>query len=394
MMSEHNPDTSPAQQKPVTILQVMPALGAGGAERGCVDVAAAIVQAEGRALVASTGGRLEHDLKRVGGEHFTLPLASKNPYVMYRNVERLMELCRAEGVDIIHARSRAPAWSARAAARRLGIPFMTTVHAAYSAQNVMKRFYNSAMARADRVIAISQYVARYVQQTYHTPPDLIRVVPRGVDVTGLDPERVSPERVIKLASDWQLPDGKQIILMPARVTRIKGHATLIEAMARISSRHDVLCLIVGDDQGRAAYREELESQIKRNHLANRVRLLSHCSDMPAAYKLADIVVQASIVPEGFGRVVAEAQAMGRLMIATDIGAFPEVMAPGTGWLVPPGDAPAMATALEEALAVTPERRAEIALTGKRYVRQHFTRDNMCALTLDVYRELLGFAEPV
>ncbi|WP_445680120.1 glycosyltransferase family 4 protein [Radicibacter daui] len=394
MMSEDTLSTQEVEQKPVTILQVLPALGAGGAERGCVDVAAAIVQAGARALVTSEGGLLEHDLRRVGGEHVTLPLASKNPLVMYRNVDRLVELCRAEGVDIIHARSRAPAWSARAAARRLGIPYMTTVHAPYNAKSGLKRFYNSIMARGDRVIAISQYVARYVQETYHTPPDLIRVVPRGVDVENFDPERVSAERVIKLASDWQLPDGKQVILMPGRLTRWKGQGVLIEAMARISHRHDVLCLIVGDDQGRIAYREELEDQIKRNHLANRVRLMSHCRDMAAAYKLADIVVHASTDPEGFGRVIAEAQAMERLVIATNIGAPPEVIAPGTGWLVPPGDAPALADALEEALSVSPDRRSQMARQARAFVCENFTREAMVNRTLGVYSELLGFAEPV
>jgi glycosyltransferase involved in cell wall biosynthesis len=392
MMSEHTPDTPPVQQKPVTILQVLPALGSGGAERGCVDVAGAIVRAGGRALVTSEGGPLEYDLRRVGGEHITLPLASKNPLVMWRNVRRLVDLCRAEGVDIIHARSRAPAWSARAAARQLGIPFMTTVHAPYNGTGALKRFYNSIMARGDRVIAISQYVARYVQDIYHTPPDLIRVVPRGVDVENFDPERVSAERVIKLASDWQLPEGKQVILMPGRLTRWKGQTVLIEAMARISSRHDVLCLIVGDDQGRIAYREELENQIKRNHMANRIRLMSHCRDMAAAYKLADIVVHASTDPEGFGRVIAEAQAMGRLVIATNIGAPPEVIAPGTGWLVPPGDAPALAEALEEALAVSPERRQAMSREARAFVCEHFTRQAMCDRTLGVYSELLGFAE--
>lgn len=375
--------------KPPTVLQVIPKLVTGGAERGCIDTALALARAGGTPIVASEGGPMVHELTRAGIRHVILPLSSKNPVVLWKNVSRLEALIRQAGVHIVHARSRAPAWSALGACKRTGARFVTTFHAPYNASSRLKRLYNSVMARGERVIAISDYVAQHIIDSYDIDPARIRVVPRGVDIDALDPDRITAERVIKLARDWQLPDDRPIVLMPARLTRWKGHTTLIEAVARIAARRDLLCLIVGSDQGREAYRRELEDRIRRNHLATHVRLVGDCRDMPAAYKLADLVVHASTDPEGFGRVIAEAQAMGRPVIATNIGAPPEVVAPGGGWLVPPGDSQALANALEAALDLPAEDRAVLAQRARAHVVAHFTRQQMCAATLAVLAELAG-----
>ncbi|PIW29905.1 MAG: glycosyl transferase [Rhodospirillales bacterium CG15_BIG_FIL_POST_REV_8_21_14_020_66_15] len=373
-----------------TVLQILPALGAaGGVERGTVEIAGAVVEAGGRALVASAGGPLVHDLARVGAEHVELPLASKNPVTLWRNVDRLAQVIRAEKVDIVHARSRAPAWSAWAAARRTGAHFVTTFHGTYGAGNHLKRVYNSIMTRGERVIAISQFIAGHVHQLYGVPAGRIRVIHRGVDLDRFDPARVSAQRVVNLAADWMLPDGMPVIMLPGRLTRWKGQPVVIDALAKLG-RKDVRCLLVGGDQGREDYRAELEAMIAARDLNEVVRLVDHCDDMPAAYMLTDVVISASTDPEAFGRVIAEAQALGRPVIATDHGGAKEtVMSGETGWLVPPGDAEALAVAIARVLALDSAQRSTLAGKAIANVRDNFSKAAMCAKTLDVYDEVLG-----
>jgi len=373
-----------------TVLQVLPAMGAaGGVERGTVEIAGAVVQAGGRALVASAGGPLVHDLARVGAEHVELPMDSKNPVTMWRNVDRLVQVIRAEKVDIVHARSRAPAWSARAAAKRTGAHFVTTFHGTYGAGNHLKRVYNSIMTRGERVIAISQFIAGHIRQLYGVPSNKIRVIHRGVDLDRFDPAKVTAQRVVNLATDWMLPDGMPVIMLPGRLTRWKGQPVVIDALGRLG-RKDVRCLLVGGDQGREDYRAELEAMIADRNLNEVVRLVDHCDDMPAAYMLTDVVISASTDPEAFGRVIAEAQALGRPVIATDHGGAKETVIPGeTGWLVPPGDADALAAAIEKVLALDSAQRSTLAGKAIANVRDNFSKATMCAKTLDVYDEVLG-----
>ncbi|MBK8908426.1 MAG: glycosyltransferase family 4 protein [Rhodospirillales bacterium] len=373
-----------------TILQVLPALGAqGGVERGCVDVAAAIVRAGGRAIVASAGGPLTPVLEASGARHERLPLESKNPAAMAANAWRLAALVRRHGVDVVHARSRAPAWSAWVAARRSGCPFVTTFHGTYGAGNPMKRRYNSIMTRGRPVIAISRFIAAHIQSVYGLSERHIRIIHRGADIGAFAPERVSPERVAALAARWGLRDGAPLVLLPGRLSRWKGQAVLIEAMARVG-RRDVRTVILGDHQGRVDYHRELQDLIVRHGLGEQVLIIGHCDDMPAAYRLADVVVSASIEPEAFGRVAVEAQALGRPVIATDHGGARETVIEGeTGWLTPPGDAAALAAALERALALGGHERARMAETAIAHVRANFTNDVMCRKTLAIYREAAG-----
>lgn len=373
-----------------TVLQVLPAMGAGGGvERGTVEIAGAVVEAGGRALVASAGGPLVHDLARVGAEHVELPLDSKNPITLWRNVERLAQVIRDEKVDIVHARSRAPAWSARAAAKRTGAHFVTTFHGTYGAGNHLKRVYNSIMTRGERVIAISQFIAGHIRQLYGVPSNKIRVIHRGVDLDRFDPAKVTAQRVVNLATDWMLPDGMPVIMLPGRLTRWKGQPVVIDALGKLN-RRDIRCLLVGGDQGREDYRAELEAMIAARDLNEVVRLVDHCDDMPAAYMLTDVVISASTDPEAFGRVIAEAQALGRPVIATDHGGAKETVIPGeTGWLVPPGDADALAKAIEKVLSLDSAQRSTLAGKAIANVRDNFSKAAMCAKTLDVYDEVLG-----
>ena len=372
-----------------TVLQVLPALNVGGGvERGTVEIAAAIVAAGGRAIVASAGGNLVHDLTRVGAEHITMPLASKNPMRIYRNIDALAEIIREKRVDIIHARSRAPAWSALWAAKRTKKPFVTTFHGTYNKGTAIKRLYNSVMARGDRVIAISGFIGGHVRRHYGVPNERIRVIHRGVDIEKFTPASVSAQRIVALAEEWRLTEGFPVVALPGRLTRWKGQTVFIEAIKRLA-RRDVRCVLIGSDQGREDYRQEIESMINRFDLGGVMRMVDECRDMPAAYMLSDIVVSASTDPEAFGRIVIEAQALGRPVIATDHGGPRETVIEGeTGWRIPPGDPQALAEAIRHALDMTPEARQKMAERGIKNARENFTKDLMCSRTLEVYNEVL------
>tara|TARA_B100000686_G_scaffold339262_1_gene413023 strand:- start:453 stop:1649 length:1197 start_codon:yes stop_codon:yes gene_type:complete len=371
------------------VMQVLPALDIGGVERGAIDVAAATVKAGWRSLVVSSGGALVSELQRAGVTHITLPVDSKNPFVMLRNVKRLVSLIRKHDVALVHARSRAPAWSAELAAKRCRLPFVTTFHGTYDTGSPFKYWYGKVMARGERTIAISTFISDYIQRTFKTDPQRIVTIPRGIDPERFNPDNVSPERMIQLASSWRLPDGVPVVMLPGRLTRWKGQLVLIEAIARLN-RDDFCCLLVGTDQGRARYRAELEARIRSAGLAGRMRIMDDMPDMPAAYMLADIVVSASTDPEAFGRVAVEGQAMGRLVIATEHGGAREtVIARQTGWLVPPDDPDALAAALDEALSVSPELRSRIGQAARAHAVGNFTVAQMCARTLAVYREVLA-----
>lgn len=329
-----------------------------------------------------------HEMERSGAKHITLPLDTKNPWRLWRNAAKLAEIIEREGVDIVHARSRAPAWSAYWAARRTGRPFLTTFAGIYNFKTRLKRAYNAIMQKGELVIANSQYTADHVHHTYHTPLNRIRTIPRGVDLALFDPARMRPDRLVALAQSLRIEDGLPVVMMPGRVTRWKGHRVLVEAIARME-RRDFQCLFIGSDEGREEYRGEIEALIRERDLGGIIRFAGQVKDMSAAYMLADLVISASTDPEAFGRVVAEAQAMGRPVIATDHGGAREtVLAGESGWLVAPGDAEALAAALTEALALPTAVRTAMGARGQEHIRANFSKDRMCADTLQVYNELL------
>ena len=373
------------------VLQVLPAVevGGGGVERSTIDIAGALGAAGGTAVVASSGGQRLHELERTGAVHLPMPLASKNPLVMRANVERLASAIQQHEIDIVHARSRAPAWSALAAAHRCGRHFVTTVHGSYGTRGALKRWYNSVMVRGDSVIANSQFTAQHVQDNYKVDPARLRVVPRGVDTDFFNAGSVSPERLIQLARQWSLPDGMPVIMLPGRLTRWKGQTVLIDALGQLGGG-EVRCLLVGADQGRSRYRRELESRIAARELDSVVHVTGHCADMPAAYMLADVVVSASTEPEGFGRIVSEAQAMGRPVVVSDHGGVVEQIKVGeTGWSFAPGDAGSLAAGLRRALALNAAARERLAEDAIGHVHTHYTKQAMCDATLTVYAELLA-----
>ena len=370
------------------IMQIIPELGAGGAEQGCIDIAAEIVKAGAKAIVVSNSGYRVSELARAGAIHIDMPVHSKNPVIMWKNVARLKKIIKRHNVGIVHARSRAPAWSAWRACKGTDAHFITTCHAPYNISGEAKRIYNTSIANGEIIIAISDFVAQYLQDNYNVEPERIRTIHRGIPIERFHPTAVTAERMIDLATQWRIPDGANIIMMPGRITRWKGHHILIAAMAKLN-RPDVFCVIIGSDQGRTEYRQELDQYIEEQGLGTQIRIVEQCHDMPAAYMLSTVVVSASTDPEGFGRIPVEAQAMGRPIIASDHGGARETILRGeTGWHVPPSDPDALAQAMHEALSLDPSQRAILATRSMAHVAAHFTKDIMADKTLGVYAEVL------
>jgi len=371
-----------------TLLQVVPELQTGGVEQTAVDVAAAVVRAGGRALVASRGGRMEPRLAEVGGELVRLPVQSKNPLIMAANAARLADLIRAESVSLVHARSRAPAFSALWASRHAGRPLVATYAGVYNARSPLKRWYNAVMTRGDLVIANSEFTRQHVLREHGVAPDRVIAIPRGVDLARFDPAAVSPARraAARRALGTSRHDKRTVILLAARLTRWKGQSLLIAATRRLrgEGRRDFKIVLAGDHQGRWDYRHELG-----NDLVHGASIVGHCDDMPAAYLVADIAASPSLEPEAFGRTSAEAQAMGRPVLAADHGGARETVVHGeTGWLVTPGDTVAWAMALAEALDTPPERRRAMGEAGRQRVRRLYSVDAMTDATLAAYDRVL------
>lgn len=372
-----------------TVLQIIPNLGAGGAEQACVDVAIGLKTAGHRPLVVSAGGPRVAEILKAGGLHYVWPVNSKNPIMLLINTLWLIKFIQGQKVDVVHARSRAPAWSAFWASRITQRAFVTTNHAAYKFSNPLKKFYNSVMAKGDRIIAISDFIARHVETSYGVSRSIIRTIPRGIDLSRFSSEDVNEARRDALRHDWGIGLQQKLILLPSRLSPIKGQAVLIEAMALLPPNLSfVQAVVVGDDQGRIGYRRELQNLITARGLGDRVKLVKHCTDMPAAYGLASLVVASSLVPEGFGRVPVEAMVMGVPVVATRLGGFIETIKPGeTGWLVEPNDPQALALAITEAFMQTADQKATMVQNARQYARMHYDKWKMVADTLAVYDEL-------
>lgn len=376
-----------------TVLQVIPDLAAGGAERTVLEVTEALVAEGARSLVASRGGRLVDELKKLGGELIQMQAASKNPITIRSNASKLAKLIACENVDIIHARSRAPAWSAFMAAEKTQTPFVTTYHGAYSENFPGKRWYNSVMAKGDRVIANSAWIAEHVRKTYELPEERLVTIPRGVDLQAFDPANVSAERVDAVRKSWNISDDSDriILLLPGRLTDWKGQTTAIDALGMMhrEERANITLVLAGDAQGRDKYKQELVDQIEEYDTGGSIILPGHCSDMPAAYLASDIVLAPSKRPEAFGRTAAEASAMNRCVIAAAHGGALETVIDGqTGALVTPNDPSALAGALRALIQMGRGAWENMGAAGASFVRSEFSKAKLQAATLDVYRDVL------
>lgn len=381
-----------------TILQIIPRLDTGGAERTTVEIAAAIVAAGGHAVVATAGGRMVEQLAATGAEVVPLAADTKNPVRILANAARLARVIGRRGVDVVHARSRAPGWSALLAARRTGRPFVTTYHGAYGENGRAKALYNSVMARGNVVIANSTYTARLIEHRYGTPATRIAIIPRGIDPPAFDPVRIGRDRISALRRRWGVDADTPVVLQAARLTGWKGQRVLIDAMGLLQAQGrlgNAVTVLAGDAQGRADYLQRLQARIEHSGLVERVRIVGHVDDVAAAYAAAHVTIIASTEPEAFGRATIEAQAAACPVIVTDLGAPPEAVvdctggAEGTGWIVPPGDAAAMADRIAEALALSVEARRTMGRAARDHVTARFTLAAMCQATLAVYDRLIG-----
>ena len=380
-------------------MQVVPRLDTGGSEQATIEITEALTRTGATALVATAGGRMAAAVTRACGEVITLPVASKNPIIMLANATCLQRIINERGVDLVHARSRAPGWSSLLAARRTGRPFVTTYHGAYGNFGPVKATYNSVMSRGDRVIANSFYTARLIAERAPGARDRIRIIYRGIDSATFDPLVVPPGPVAKIRQRWGVAPETKIVLHAARLTGLKGHRQTVEASAQLNQQGELdhaVIVFAGDAPGKAAYRQELIELIARHGLQQKVLLVGHCDDMPSAFLAAHVAILPSLVAETFGRTSIEAQAMGCPVIISDLGGLPETIDDAardatrfTGWLIPAGDSNALAGKLAVALKLTPEERAAIGARAHARVSTLFELAQMQSKTLQVYDELLG-----
>lgn len=371
-----------------TILQILPAFNAGGVERVTFETVTGLAPIFGVHHIASAGGRYVADLPPTITHH-SLPLNTKNPFTILANAKRIYNLIRQEKIDLVHARSRAPAWSAMLACRMAKIPFITTYHGTYNDNVIGKNTYNSVMVRSDHVIAISHFIESHIKEKYpHLTPNMT-CVPEGIDTIVHDPAMLTEERLNKTRVHVGLPiDATQnrpyILLLPGRLTRWKGQATFLKAL-RTLNMPNWHAVILGDPQGRDAYANELR------HLAQGlpVTFVTNTNDMPAAYAIADIVLSCSTDPEAFGRVTAEALAMERPIIGTAHGGTIELTANGTyGTVVPPGDIDALKQAILHTYHMPDEQRIQQGRLARAHIQKHYSLVEMLRLTQMVYEAAL------
>lgn len=369
------------------VLQMVSDLGPSGPARAAVDTAVGVVAAGGRAIVLSAGGRLVADLLRSGVTHIDMPLAGDNAIGRWTNARRLQKLIREHRISIIHTHSLAGAELARKAAQETGAFYTLTCHGLYPADAFVDLGRHGVLEGAKRVIAVSETVADHLAR--HQPgAGRPMVVSPGIDLPRFDPSRVSAERIIQLAQSWRLPDGPPVVMLPGRLAGSRGQRDLIEALGLMRER-DLHCVFASEAPGNPGYGQDLAALARQHGIEGRLLIGDDCRDMPAAYMLADVVIYARADGTGFARVVAEAQAMGRPVVAYDS----PILREQTGesrmtWLVPPGDRGALAQAIGEAIDLTAAERQALAPEASAIARRRYNRATAAAAMIEVFLDLL------
>lgn len=375
------------ERRRLTVVQMLPELEGGGVERGTLEVGRHLAEKGHRSIVISGGGRLVPQLEKEGSSHLSWNVGSKSP-VCLRYILPLRSLLKREKVDILHLRSRMPAWIGYLAWKTLPAcrrpVLVTTFHGFYSVNA-----YSAIMTKGMAVIAVSESIRQHIHEHYGKKNG-VRLIFRGVDIEQFSPENVERERVERLRRQWGINGDRPVIMLPGRITRLKGQAVFVKALSLLRHK-DFQAVLVGDTKENPGFVEELNALVQELELVEKVRMVGHCTDMAAAFLLADIVVSASSSePEAFGRTSVEAMAMGRAVVATAHGGSLEtVLDQETGWLVRPSDPEDMARALDEALSMDGRRLAELGLQGKERVRKNFTTTSMCLQTEALYRQLIA-----
>ncbi len=380
----------------IKVLQVIPKLGYGGAETGCYDIAHFLAEKECGSFIVTSGGELLKYVKKSKVKVFRLPVHSKNPILIFFNTAILSLIILFNNINIVHARSRAPAWSCYLACLITRRKFITTFHGTYNFNNKFKKFYNSVMLKSKLIIAGSNFIFNHINENYSEylrKKIKLRVIFRGINVEYFNEKNVSILKQEKLKSEWKLSSSNFIILLPGRLTSWKGQEKFIEALNILVedyNKFNFQAILLGSDQGRKVYKKKLINLVQRYRLSKKVVFADHCKDMPIAYSLADSVVSSSIKPESFGRVAVEAQAMGKPIIASNIGGSKETILNGkSGFLYKHDDPRELAKSLNKVMELDQEVLNSIGNEGRKNVIKKFDVDVMCDSTLREYKKLLS-----
>ncbi|MDC1196709.1 glycosyltransferase family 4 protein [Pelagibacteraceae bacterium] len=378
------------------VLQVIPKLGYGGAETGCYDLAHYLPENNCSSYIVTSGGELLKFIDRKKVKVIKLPVHSKNPFLMIFNSIALIYIILLNNISIVHARSRAPAWSCLFATKITRRKFVTTFHGTYNFKNSIKKFYNSVMVRSDLIIAGSNFIFSHINQNYPKYLNLKKkflVIFRGINVDYFDSSTTLDSEENRLISDWEVDKNKKTILMPGRLTAWKGQETFIEALNLVNKElgYDSFnAVILGSDQGRDIYTKKIKRLAEQYRLTSQLKFIEHCKNMPLAYKISDIVVSASIEPEAFGRVAVEAQSMEKPIIASDIGGSNETITDNvTGFLFQSGNAEALSKKIVEVLQLDESRLKSIGIEGRKNIIKKFNVEKMCFSTYSEYKKLLN-----
>ena len=373
------------------VLQVLPELETGGVETGTIEVATALKAAGIKNFVASQGGRMVYELEKNKIGHLTLPLKSKNIFTMLSNANKLAQYIKANNINIVHARSRAPAWSAYWAAKKAGVHFVTTFHGTYGLGPLgIKKLYNRVMTYGERVIAISNHIKNHILKNYpKTEESKIRLIHRCADIEKFSPSAVTQARMINKIKEYNIADDRPVLLLPGRVTRWKGQHLLIEAL-HLMKNQNYYCIIAGDAQGRQKYLDYLKKLARKYKLDDRIGFFGRYQDVPALMMVSTVVLSTAIEPEAFGRISIEGQAMGKIVIASNIGGSLDTIQDGvTGKLFESNNPQSLADALDWALSLNKAEAKKISDSAIKNVREHFTKQIMCDKTIEVYREVVN-----
>jgi glycosyltransferase involved in cell wall biosynthesis len=381
-----------------TVLQIVPALTDEPGARAAVNIASMLLRSGARAMVAGGPGMLVGQLQALGGEWVQFASASVNPFKVRRNAHALTELIAGERIDIVHAYCGPAAASARTAVQETGSLLITSFAGAPAMRRDIASFYQGALARGHRVITESDYAADLILKRYDVSADRVVAVPRSIDTARFDPTAVSPERIAVLRHSWGIRPGWRMILVPGRISPAKGQMAVVDAVRILlnGGMRGVVFVIAGDNHGDAEYARAMAERVDAQGIGALVRRTGYCADMPAAYAIADFVLVPAVEPTTFDLIAAEAQAMGRPVIASAIGAFPEiVLAPPrvpeesrTGWLVSPFDPIALARSIAAALALDSSTRHMIGAQARRYAELRFSPARVAAAVLGLYTSLL------
>ena len=371
-----------------TIAQILPALNTGGVERGVIEISKALIDNNFKSIVISSGGHMEAQLRRTGGTHYKLDVNSKNPFRWHKIRKELKIILKNENVDLLHLCSRAPAWIAFPLGKTLKIPVITSIHMRFRKTNFFKKIYNSILIKGDLVIAISKHIEICIKNTFPKVSHKIKVVHRGVDLKLFDSLNINPARIIAQAKLIGLKDNVPVIIMASRPALWKGYSILIKALSKVNENFQ--CILIGAADGDKKFKDLLINKIIKYNLETKVKLVQSSKDIQAAMILADLIVMPSITPEPFGRIIVEAQALGKIPIAFDHGGASETIIDGkTGFLAKALSAESLAEKILLALSMKSAKRESMGNYSKKFVSKNFSHNKMCKLTLSIYKQCIA-----